>query len=334
MTLEPTNRNTTSWNLAGTKTFRLSSRKLMGRWGTNLQNPSDRICQIYIPDKGKIFVQVDQAGAEALVVSYLTTKGFLRELFINGIKSHCYLALKIFHADWDKDMKWTSGRAAALLALHPSELVAHRDWKALLGPIKEHKFRYFISKKTCHASNYGMMENTFRDDVLKESGGTVALTNREAGIFLGSYHNIFPEIRWWHSEVVKTVDKTGMLHNLFGFPREFYCLWVDNKIKRDAIAFVPQSTVGTITNMAVVKLQHEIETDKRRWDILNNKHDSYLVQVPLGEEGEAIASMSRHMEADLVSPRGERFKMKTEASLGYNWGKKTKDNPEGLEDVK
>ena len=329
-----TNRNTCAWKLAGPTTFRLASSKTINGKGTNLQNPSDRICRLYIPDKGKVFVNVDQSGAEALVVSYLTTHGRFRDLFLNKIKSHCYIALRLFSKEWDTDMDWTPGRTDELLTLSPADLSAHSDWKQLLPKIKHHETRYFLSKKTCHASNYGMQGNTFQMSVLEETDGLVNLSKYMADLFLQTYHDLFPEIKVWHNEIVILINTTKVLRNLFGYPREFNCLFCDDAVKREALAFIPQSTVGTITNIAFVELQDYIEQESKDWDLLNNKHDSFMTQVPIEEAEEAAKVKIKIMEKDLVSPRGEKFKMKAEAQLGYNWGHwDEKENPEGLKDL-
>lgn len=64
-------RSSCTYKISGTKTFRLSSSKILGHWGENLQNKEKGMRVMYIPDDGKIFVQVDQSGAEALIVAYL-----------------------------------------------------------------------------------------------------------------------------------------------------------------------------------------------------------------------------------------------------------------------
>ena len=69
----PRPRNTTIYKLGGTETFRASSSKWFGR-GTNLQNIEKSMRQLYWADDGKVLVQVDQSGAEALIVSYLCEK--------------------------------------------------------------------------------------------------------------------------------------------------------------------------------------------------------------------------------------------------------------------
>ena len=43
-------RDATQWYIAGTRTFRLGSRKVLGTWGGNLQNIEKSMREIYIAD--------------------------------------------------------------------------------------------------------------------------------------------------------------------------------------------------------------------------------------------------------------------------------------------
>jgi DNA polymerase I-like protein with 3'-5' exonuclease and polymerase domains len=331
--MEEEHRITTAWQLAGTETLRLASRKLLSKWGDNLQNKSDKVAQLFIPDPGKVFIQVDQAGAEALVVSYLTRHGRYRDLFLHGIKCHLYVALKLFTQELCDELKIVWPKKLAILDI--PELAAHKEWPEVARYIKQHKTFYDLAKRTGHAANYGMRGNTFRINVLQKTEGKTVLTSQQAETFLGKYHAAFPEIKEWHAEVKEVLnssDKT--LRNLQGYPCEFPVFFANESNIKDAIAWVPQSTVGTISNIAYTNFQNYIEdNDLRGWDLLNNKHDSYMAQIPVEDTERAIPIMVGFMEQELTSPRGEKFKMKAEASVGKNWGKWSEKNPEGLKEL-
>jgi DNA polymerase I-like protein with 3'-5' exonuclease and polymerase domains len=318
-------RNSCGWKLAGTETFRASSAKLLGRWGTNMQNIEKSLRKIYIPDENKVFVQVDQSGAEALIVAYLTSKGNFRDLFIHGVKPHVFVALHVFADEWKSRF---IGDVNSFLCASPASLRSVDGFKELDKLIKSsdnwmpsERF-YFIAKMICHASNYGMKAPTFCVNVLEKSDGKIRLTRKQAEGFLGQYHALFPEIRQWHNQIESILRVNKTLKNLFGFPRTFYGAWGDDLLK-EAFAFVPQSTVGCITHKAFTALQGYIEHNNLDWDLLNNCHDSYLLQCPVGEEIEAAKVMREFMEIDLIGWDKTPFKMKSEASIGYSWGELT-----------
>ena len=100
---------------------------------------------------------------------------------------------------------------------------------------------------------------------------------------------------------------------------------------------MPQSTVGMITRIAVTQMQEFIETTGVHWDILQDNHDSYLVQCPVEESEQCQKIMKQFIEPELTSPRGEKFKMKSEGASGFNWApfdpKHPEKNPRGLKEV-
>jgi len=314
-------RITTSYNLAGTTTFRLASRRLLGKWGTNIQNIPKKLRRLFIADKGKILVQVDQAGAEAMIVAYLCMRGNFRMLFSEGIKSHVYVALRLFEAVWQDKL----GRSVREFCDAPiDKLKEMKGWDELNTLIKDSDEwpancrYYFMAKMVCHASNYGMKAPTFRVNMLQKSQGAIALENKEASRFLKTYHKLFPEIKQWHNETIMTLKNTKMLRNLFGYPRTFTG-FIDESMHKEAYAFVPQSTVGCITNLAFVELQNRQDLMDLNVDILQNNHDSVLLQCPEEHKEFVATEAMKHLNRNLISPRGEPFQMRSEALTGYNW---------------
>jgi len=341
-------RITCSWLVGGTESFRLASRSLFKfrstfkGFGTNMQNWSKKLRHIVEPDTGKIFVQIDQAGAEALIVAYLCRDGNFRSLFKYGIKPHVYVAMHIIPMHWAK-----------LLDIHDIDhflhspiknLLAIPRWKELEKYVRDSdnaddpRYRhYYIAKFTCHSSNYDIDAAMLQMQIMIKSEGMLRLTLAECGKILGIYHSIFPELREWHCMIRDQLERGRILHNLFGFPRNFNMPWGD-KLFKEAYAWIPQSTVGTITNMAMTELQNRInEGDQvlQGFDILQNGFDSLLTQCPIGNELTVAKEIKSHIEKQLISPTGIKFQMKSEAAVGYNWGSyHEKKNPQGLQEIK
>lgn len=343
------NRLTTAYNLAGTDTFRLSSRALLKfktdkGFGTNVQNIDKNQRDLVIADDGKILIQIDQAGAEALIVAYLCRKGAYRDLFECGIKVHSFVALHVFKDKWKEC--FPPSIIDELCKLSPKELKKHENYKSVFNTIKESDYwpakerYYFIAKMICHASNYNMKAPTFQLNVLQKSDGAINLTIKQCNEFLGLYHLLFPEIREWHASIIRELKATRVLRNLFGEPRRFLeqegeDLW------KQGFAFIPQSTVGEITNRAVVKVQGLIEEHitlkhHNKFDLLQNGHDSILSQSINQDDiiKDCVRYLKEAIEVWLISPfDGSSFQMKSEISIGKNWGPYKKDsNPEGIKE--
>lgn len=336
-------RNTTSWGIGIANSFRNTSKKLFGNWpqeaGGNLQNPSDRICQLYIPDDGKVFIQCDQAGADARVMAYLMPAGNkLRLLYEHDIKPHTYIALHLFKEYWIG--LFDSATINVLCTMAISDLQKHSEWPRVAEAIKTDKdsrtgfeLKYFLGKKSVHSFNYKKMPQTFIFDILKESEGKLVIPLDEGIRIYDTYHSLVPELRRLHVAQEKHLRTYRELRNLQGFPRRFEGLFCD-KFFREAISFIPQSTVACINKDAWIDMQEYIETHNKDWDILNEKHDSLLMQVPIPEALEAGKILKNFQERKLLSPYGETFYMKSELSIGANWRKESKTNPTGMKEVK
>jgi len=54
----------------------------------------------------------------------------------------------------------------------------------------------------------------------------------------------------------------------------------------------------------------------------------------VGEEIECCKKLKECMEQELISSNGEKFRMRSEAQVGRNWGPYKQDkNPEGLKEI-
>ena len=337
-------RNTTLYNIGGTTSFRLSSHKILDRWGTNLQNIEKSLRRIYIPDPDKIFVQVDQSGAEALIVAYLCIAGNFRELFTCGIKPHVFVALHLFKDTWQTlinegtlDIKCDINEVCNLPI---NKLKSHPFWKDIDRLIKAsdgwpaRKRYYYIAKQVCHSSNYGVGPQMFALNTLEKSKGKIVISKKDAEKYLTFYHALFPEIRLWHSQVKEQLDKTSYLYNLFGFPRYFHKNGKFDEIMfKEAYAFIPQSTVATITNVVITDLQNFIEVSNLDWDILANTHDSLLVQCPIKDAQDCAEVIVDLLGKEMTAPDGVKFSMKSEAVSGFNWSPANGTNLEGLKEL-
>jgi len=317
----------TQYKLAGTRSFRLSASQLFG-YGGNAQNSDKESIDIFEAPPGWKIVSADQAGAEALIVAYLARPGKYRELFIHGIKPHIYTALHLFvdkfRGEYPKERYWLKP---------PAELQQLPEWKALSNLIKNSKFEYDLGKKTNHAASYRMGPNTFRDSCLKESEGALVLTFQEAAFFLGTYKALFPEIVEWQDEIEKTITAHRLLRNLFGFPRRFERLFSDG-YTREAISWIPQSTVGCITHRAFREVGSRIVSERRVAALFNNKHDSLAVLVPDDSVEWAARTLSGALDVELTGRDGVKFRMKNEVQVGQNMKKASAENPRGLKDYK
>lgn len=349
-------RDSCTWVTAGTKTYRMGSRKILGLYGGNLQNIEKSMREIYVPDDGKILVQTDQSGADAVIVAYDCEPGDYRALFQNGVKPHVYVALQLFDYIWAKKMRENNLLGAEpfdikeIIKTPIHKLKSLHYWKNLDLLIKDsdnwpvdQRF-YYLAKQTCHSANYDIQANTFRMNILEKSGGKIVVSQDEAERFLLVYRALFPEIPERNRRVARQAQATRTLYNMFGHPYHISQYQFSENNLKEYYSWNPQSTVGQITNIAITDMQNFIEKNKLDWDILINCHDSMTTQCPINEMLDCAKMQKQFIEQEFTSTiDGVPFRMRSETMAGFNGaprkekeinGVKTIINPMGLQEVK
>lgn len=368
-------RNSTIYKLNGAKTFRRSSTKIVYYWGSNLQNIQKEMREIYESDGWnesqteklaywldtgdasifteeelftiRVFIQRDQSGAEALIVAYDSEARDYRKLFTNNVKPHVYVALKLFSDIWparakENNFSITTEVIDELCNTPIEHLRLSPYWKELDSLIKKSdewkpsERYYYLAKQTVHSSNYGIEASTFRSNVLEKSDGKIVLPMDEAKRFLLTYRSLFPEIPERCKRVEKEVEATRIIYNMFGFPNYITDYNILSSTMKDLYAWGPQSTVGEITRIAITEFQAYVEETRKKWDVLQDNHDSFLTQGPLIDTKERLTFMEKCINQKLKSPiDGVEFNMKSEGQIGFNWGPYKKGKNElGLREVK
>lgn len=313
-------------------------------YGGNLQNweKSTRRCIIAPP--GYVIWNIDQGGADALIVAYLCKMGRFRSLFINGIKPHTYVALHIASSHW-----------ATILGLPDIEeytkspiakLKTKKYWTDLAKIIADsdndpnpQKRYYYIGKTCCHLLNYDAQWQQFQMSALVKSEGSLAFTEEQAKYYRNLYRDtLFPELTNWHCEVIQQLDSNNrVLYNLFNHPRKFHGPF-DREMFKKAYAFIPQSTVSIITLEAGNEVMERVDNDDplvKGVSLWQNGHDAIMGIAPEENWRVSVKSLVKHIEMDLKNFKGEEFKMRSGTSVGYNWAPfdETK-NPLGLKEIK
>jgi hypothetical protein len=298
-------------------------------YGTNMQNWDKYLRQCVVAPPGYVIWQIDQGGADALIVAYLCKMGRFRSLFINGIKPHVYVALHIAAPHWSSvlglpDINEYLQSPIAELKSKPlwpqlTEIIAASDNES-----NAQKRFYYIAKTCCHLLNYDAMWRQFQLSTLVKSEGSLVFSDTQAKYYRDLYREtLFPEITNWHCEVIQQLDSNGrVLYNLFGHPRKFHGPW-DRELWKVAYAFIPQSTVAIITLEAQREITQRLDNDDpllKGVSIIQNGHDAIVGYAPEDSWRESVKSMVPHIERELMNFKGEKFRMRSGTSVGRNWG--------------
>lgn len=278
-----------SYNVAGTKTYRLSSRKNAFGSGMNLQNiPSkgkidlryslesmeteedtDETAEInflsevegtvelpnckelFIPDDGYTFFDIDYSGADAMVVAWDSDCVWLKNFFrTQKIKLYQYIGQEYLQRELSKDEPWYG------------------------------KFKRFI-----HLSNYG--------GGYEKAGKAVGIPAKESKRLQNFYFKYCPELPDWHKRIRSDVRTKGYIENIFG-ARFFFLDKNDKTLFNKAYATIPQSTIGIMVNKGLVN----IDKCEKNIQVLMQVHDSLAGQF-LSTDLKAPERIKKHMSIEL-----------------------------------
>jgi uracil-DNA glycosylase family 4 len=301
------------YNPAGTDTGRLASKKFYptGR-GANQQNqPRDkRVRRVFLPDEGYEFGYADLERAESLVVAKITGDPEMLRVHGPGVDAHRELASALF---------------------------------GVAVPDVTDDQRY-LGKKTRHAGNYMQGALRFMKEINKDAAKTgVAIDFDEAKSYIMTYRKIHPYLSaWWHDTEIE-VYSTSTLYNLLGRKRIFYgCRRTGHNSVSDlpnAVAFVPQSTVGDALNVGLLQLggvecqyarkrgivgriaEHRDILAAARFQMLMQIHDAVAFQYDPRFKEEVLVAVRELMRVPLTVPKtGEEFEIPVEIQVGHTWG--------------
>jgi DNA polymerase I-like protein with 3'-5' exonuclease and polymerase domains/uracil-DNA glycosylase len=240
-----------SYNPAGTETFRLSSSTNAFWSGMNLQNipkgdeegddPNalrlPNIRKLFIPDEGMIMFDMDLNRADLEVVVAEAEDAEMFQAMRSGIDMHSLNAKELF------------------------------GLSCPLGEVKtRHNDKRQMAKQWVHGTNYGGGPRTMAK--------TCGLTIREAEKLRERWFQIHPGIERWHRRQEALLQSHHWAENRFGYRYTFFDR-IDGALP-EALAWVPQSTVACVINRAWDQILRQVPGV----EILIQVHDSLVGQFP------------------------------------------------------
>ena len=279
----------TSYGVAGTKSYRLSSRKNAFGKGMNCAN---------IPSKGKIDLKYsliedeDNEDIEGYTVPLhesITKLPNCKALFLPD-EGYNFFNIDYSGADamvvaWDSDCAWLQNffnTSKEKLYIYVAREYLQRD-VTTSDPFYK-KIKQFI-----HLINYGGME--------EKAAASSGLALKEARELRQWYFSLCPEILAWHSRIANDVRTKGYIENIFGAR-----FWLLDKncptLLNQAYALIPQSTIAILVNKGLVNIHRKEENV----DVLLQIHDAVAGQY-LKTDIEAPDRIKKHMEIILPYPK-------------------------------
>ena len=280
-----------SVNPTGTSTGRMSSNKSVFWIGFNIQNIPKNIRHIILPRKdGNVFIEVDLVGAEAMVMAYLTEDELLIDKFEKGENIHIYTATKVIWPELTED-----------------DILA--DKKELEEKGLHTRTKYFMAKKVRHGGNYRLSWKGLQEQLL--------ITAKEAKELLQRFYDRSPRLVAYHQKVREQLRATRTIVTPFGRKRCFYGR-LDDRLLRQALAFVPQETVTRVINIGLKSFYSDVCSRYRDVSAKLQVHDSLLVECPSEMVSFVASKLKDHLSVP-ITIHGRTFTLGLDFKVGPNW---------------
>jgi DNA polymerase-1 len=145
------------------------------------------------------------------------------------------------------------------------------------------------AKAGCHLTNYGGKAATL--------AATTGMSFQDSEKFQQQWFALHPGIERWHRRVEHDLLTKREVQNIFGY-RRYYFDKIDSRLLPQALAWIPQSTVGLIISKALC-----IIDAKYPWiQPLLQVHDSLVLQWPKHRTEEAVDRILTSMAIPLPYP--------------------------------
>ena len=299
--VDPDGRIRTSYNIAGTTTGRFSSSLNDFGTGGNLQNIEERLRRVFVADPGMKFANIDLEQADSRNIGALCWNVYRDPRYLDACESG--------------DLHTTVARMSRPELPWTGDLRANRSLAE--QPYYRHHSLRHMCKVLGHGTNYlgsafEMARHTkIEQAVIKE--------------FQALYFKTFPAIPKLHEWIKTQLIETGNLVTPFGRKRWFFGKRDESDTLKQAVAFMGQSMTADEMNLAMIQT----------WrlniaQLLLQGHDSLLIQYPEEQENAVIPQVLTAMRAPLELEGGRQFCVPVDVKVGWNWGNRTEDNPDGL----
>jgi uracil-DNA glycosylase family 4 len=253
MKLDEDGRLRCSFNPVGAATGRLSSSKRIDTGtGMNQQNQPTLTKMLMLADEGYMLYELDKEQAENRIVAYCAPEPLMIKAFENGIDVHRQTYGLMFNIPIDQvsDVKGScdlgTGRDS------------QRDW----------------GKRSNHSLNYDLGPDEFR---LRYE-----CSLQEAKLLITRYHSVYPGVKaHYHAWIQNQLSKDRTIINCHPFERRrtFLGPW-GRETWKQAYSHFAQSTVGDLINECGLAYMDNNE-EFREVELLNQVHDSIIIQIPL-----------------------------------------------------
>ncbi len=301
----------TSLNIAGTDTGRLASYVSSFGTGTNLQNITGELRNVFVADPGMRMAYVDLEQAESRGVGAIVWNLFQDGKYLDYCESGD-LHTNVTKMTWPH-MAWTGD--------------PDQDKKLAKQLFYREKSYRDASKTLGHGSNYYGKPYTMS----QQSHIPQGLVKD----FQDAYFTAFPGIPKWHNWVRSKLIRDGFITSFMGRQRWFLGRRWEEETLRAAIAYEPQGAIADYLNRGMHQVWRQSIAGTLPVQLLLQVHDAIVFQYPEHLENEVVPQVMKTLSWEVPLLHGRSLIIPTEAFVGWNWAyayndKKELVNPNGL----
>ncbi len=336
-----------AYSVAGPVTARWSSYANAFGEGSNLQNVTPEMRRPCCADEGKVLIAPDLEQAESRFVAALAWSVTGKDRYWKACESgdlHTVVCTMVWSTTFKQFGAWsdTTGRFEG--DLKAARQLAETRWYRHLT------FRDG-SKRIGHGTNYW---GTAYGIAMQIGSVEVPIVSG----FQSTYLTAFPEIRAFHTSTIGEVQRTQTLWTPLGRKRTFFGRVTDDSTLREAIAHVPQSSIGELLNYMLYRVwdygvrggtltlpNGQVLPWRYVCELLLQVHDSITVQTPDRPDivDAVIEKMTSLMDVPVpitcrLTGETRMLRIPLEFKVGYNWAHKddkretfADGNPDGLD---
>ncbi len=239
----------TSFNQTVAETGRLSSSD------PNLQNipiktiQGQQIRRAFLPREGWLLMSADYSQVELRLLAHFCKDESLREAFANNRDIHTAVAAEIFKVGLN-------------------EVTAEQRRKA---------------KTVNFGVVYGMSAFGLAE--------ALNISRTEAAEFIDMYFGRYPSVLNYQDDLLRDCRKNGYVKTILGRRRQFAAHEISDRpnyrsrkmIDRQAINMEIQGSAADLMKIAILKVQHRLNAEKREAKMLLTVHDELVFEVPPAE---------------------------------------------------
>ena len=287
----------TSYNIGGTNEARFSASKSATGSGRNLQNITEELRHIFVPDPGWKLYGFDLEQSDSRAVGWMCGILFNDWSYLDACESgdlHSAVARMV----WGEELPWTGDqkkdRAIADREFYYGE--SYRQWSKKLG----HGTNFFGKARTMSA----------------ETHIPILLVEQ----FMEKYFGAFPCLLQWQHWTAAQLQTHRRLTNIFGRTRDFFDRPESDETLKQGLAFLAASVTADYLNLGLWRVWKHMPDVQ----LLLQLHDALYFQAKeAGKEYEAdVVKRCQQLMTIPFRHNSRQFIIPTEGKCGWNWGQR------------